>query len=84
MNVLAADIIERFYLFLWPMLRISAMMLTAPVLSNSAFNRRARILLALALTWLVYPLHNWPLLDPTSAQGLAEAFNQIQIGRAHV
>lgn len=80
MNVLAADIIEKFYLFLWPMLRISAMMLTAPVLSNSAFNRRARILLALALTWLVYPLHNWPLLDPTSAQGLAEAFNQILTG----
>ena len=78
MNVLAADIIERFYLLLWPMLRISAMMLTAPVLANNAFNRRARILLALALTWLIYPLHKWPLLDPTSAQGLAE------IGRAHV
>jgi len=39
-----------------------------------------RILVALVLTWLVYPLHNWPVIDPTSAQGLIEVFNQIMIG----
>ena len=80
MNFLAADIVERFYTFLWPMLRISALMLTAPIFSLSAFNTRLRILLALVLTWLVYPLHTWPVVDPTSAQGLVEVFNQIMIG----
>lgn len=80
MNFLAADVIERFYTFLWPMLRISALMITAPIFSLSAFNTRMRILVALVLTWLVYPLHNWPLIDPTSAQGLVEVFNQIMIG----
>lgn len=80
MNVLAADIIERFYTLMWPMLRISALMLAAPVLSQHAFNLRMRILLALALTWMIYPLHKWPLLDPTSAQGLVEVFNQLMIG----
>ena len=80
LNVLAADIIERFYAFMWPMLRISALMLTAPIFTQNAFNLRLRILMALVLTWLVYPLHRWPLIDPVSAQGLLEVFNQIAIG----
>jgi flagellar biosynthetic protein FliR len=80
MNFLAADVIERFYTFLWPMLRISALMITAPIFSLSAFNTRMRILVALVLAWLVYPLYNWPVIDPTSAQGLLEVFNQIMIG----
>ena len=79
-NLLAADIIERFYAFMWPMLRISALMLTAPILAQNAVNLRLRILIALVLTWLIYPLHRWPLLDPSSAQGLLEVFNQIAIG----
>ncbi len=79
-NLLAADIIERFYTFLWPMLRISALMLTAPILSQNAVNVRLRILIALVLTWLIYPLHRWPSLDPTSAAGLLQVFNQVAIG----
>lgn len=80
MNFLAVDIMERFYTFLWPMLRISALMITAPIFSLSAFNLRLRILMALVLTWLIYPLYKWPVVDPTSAQGLVEVFNQIMIG----
>jgi len=81
MNILAADVIERFYTFLWPMLRISALMITAPIFSLNAFNLRMRILLALCVTWLVYPLHRWPVLDPVSAAGLPEFFNQIAIAQ---
>lgn len=80
MNVLAADIIERFYTFLWPMMRISAFMVVAPVFSLNAFNLRLRILLALVVTWLIFPLHRWPTLDPVSARGLVEIFNQLTIG----
>ena len=80
LNVLAADIIERFYAFMWPMLRISALMLTAPILSQNAINTRLRILIALVLTWLIYPLHRWPQLDPSSAEGLLQVFNQVAIG----
>ena len=79
MNLLAADIVERFYTFLWPMLRISALMITAPIFSLNAFNLRLRILLALALAWLVYPLHTWPVLDPSTAPGLLEVFSHIMI-----
>ncbi len=80
MNFLAADVVERFYTFLWPMLRVSALMITAPIFSLSAFNTRLRVLMALVLTWLIYPLYKWPVIDPTSAQGLVEVFNQIMIG----
>jgi len=80
MDVLANDIVQRFYLFLWPMLRISALMLSAPIFSLRALNVRMRILLAAALTWMVFPLHDWPNIDPASAAGLLEMFNQIGIG----
>ncbi len=80
MQLLAADIVEKFYTFLWPMLRISALMLAAPVFSLNAFNRRLRILLALVLTWLVWPLQSWPVIDPVSAEGLKEIVNQLAIG----
>ncbi|MBM3397021.1 MAG: flagellar biosynthetic protein FliR [Betaproteobacteria bacterium] len=80
MTFLASDIIERFYMFLWPMLRISALMLTAPPFSSSVFNLRVRTIVALALTWMIYPLYNWPTIDPLSAPGLVEVFNQIVIG----
>ena len=79
-SLFAADIIERFYTFMWPMLRISALMLTAPILAQNAVNIRLRIMIALVLTWLIYPLHRWPQLDPVSAQGLLQIFNQIAIG----
>jgi flagellar biosynthetic protein FliR len=79
-NLLAGDIVERFQALLWPFLRISAMLMTAPPFSTDAFNLRLRILLAGVLTWWVYPMHSWPLLDPLSARGMAEIVNQILIG----
>src|SRR5210317_1760379 len=80
MELLVADVVQRFYGFLWPMLRISAMMLVAPVLSQNAMNVRLRVLLAVVLTWLIFPLYDWPRLDPTSAAGLLEVANQVLIG----
>lgn len=80
MSFLAEDVVARFYLFLWPMVRISALLLTAPPFSNNVFNLRLRIVLALALTWMIYPLHAWPKIDPLSAVGLAELLNQVAIG----
>lgn len=80
MQLLAPEIVERFYTFLWPMLRISALMIAAPIFSLPAFNLRLRVLTAMVLAWLVYPLHDWPVIDPTSAAGLLEIFNQLAIG----
>lgn len=79
-NLLASDIMERFYAFLWPMLRISGLMATAPFFSMGAYNLQLRIVTAMVLAWLVYPLHRWPLIDPSSAAGVLEIFNQLAIG----
>jgi flagellar biosynthetic protein FliR len=80
MNVAAVDIVERFYAFLWPMLRISALLLAAPVFSLQAVTVRIRVLLALALSVMIYPMFDWPVIDPLSAPGLLEVLNQLVIG----
>jgi flagellar biosynthetic protein FliR len=79
-TVAAIDIVDRFYALLWPMLRMSALMLYAPVFSLPALTTRLRILLALALAVMVYPLFDWPRIDPLSAEGLREIVNQLTIG----
>ena len=80
LSLLAADVVERFLTMLWPMARISALLLVAPVLSLDAVTLRIRIALALVLTVFVYPLFDWPVIDPTTAPGLLELVNHIIIG----
>ena len=80
MNLAAIDIVQHFYALIWPMLRISAMFISAPIYSLKSFNLRLRILLALVLAVMVYPMHTWPRVDPLSAQGLFEVANQVAIG----
>ncbi len=79
-TLLAADVIERLLSFLWPMIRITALLLVAPVLSVDAITLRIRIALAFVLTAFVYPFFEWPTIDPTTALGLLEVFNQASIG----
>lgn len=79
-NLVYAQILEAFYTFLWPMIRISALMLTAPVFSLDVVTIRIRILFAIALTLVVYPLGTWPMIDPLTGRGVLEVFNQVLIG----
>jgi flagellar biosynthetic protein FliR len=80
LNLLFEQIIAGLYTFLWPMIRISALLLTAPIFSLDAVTLRVRITFALVLTMLVYPLAEWPIIDPVSSAGLREIFNQVLIG----
>lgn len=80
MNIDLASLLDHFYRLMWPMLRISALLMTAPVFSLRALNVRIRVLLALALTFMLAPLHDWPRIDPLSALGLLEMANQITLG----
>jgi|TARA_B110000967_G_C18901573_1_gene575759 flagellar biosynthetic protein FliR len=80
MELLVAEVVELFYKLLWPMVRVSAFLLTAPFFSIRAVSVRIRVLLAVLLTWMVYPLTDWPLLDPFAAAGLRELFLQVFIG----
>lgn len=80
MELFVADLVERFYTALWPFLRIGAMLLAVPIFSIDAVTVRIRVLLTLMLTFLIYPLVEWPIIDPVSAVGLFEIVNQILIG----
>ncbi len=80
MTLLATDLIVKFYAFLWPLTRIAALMMTAPVFSVEAANARIRLMLALTLTAMVYPMFDWPAIDPFSAAGLMALATEIGIG----
>ncbi|MDP4599079.1 MAG: flagellar biosynthetic protein FliR [Pseudomonadales bacterium] len=80
MEILIQEIVERFYNFLWPFTRISALLLAAPLFSLQAVSIRIRIVLALTLTWVIYPTVEWPAIDPLSSEGLKAIFIQAAIG----
>ena len=67
MDLLIAELVEGFSSFLWPFTRISALLLAAPLFSLQAVSIRIRIVLALTLTWVIYPSVDWPVIDPLSA-----------------
>jgi flagellar biosynthetic protein FliR len=77
---LSADIVEKFYTFLWPLTRIGAVVMVAPLFATEAANARIRLMLALVITFMVYPLMDWPRLDPLSSAGFIALLNQIAIG----
>lgn len=80
MELLVAEVVDLFYHLLWPMVRVSAFLIAVPLFSLQAVSLPIRILLALVLTLMIYPLTKWPLIDPLSAAGLRELFNQVFIG----
>ncbi len=79
-TVAAVDLVEHFFALIWPMLRLSALMIVAPVFSLPALTLRLRIVLGLALAIMVYPMYEWPRIDPLSPDGLLEVGNQLMIG----
>lgn len=74
------DVMALFYAFLLPMTRISACLLTAPVFSALSVNPTQRIAIGLMLTLVIYPLHDWPIIDVMSGRGLVLLAEQIVIG----
>ncbi len=70
--------------YFWPFIRISAMLMAAPLFGakNIVFSIH-RLGLGLLLTIMVSPLLGpMPLLDPLSSQGIVLIFNQFLIGFA--
>jgi flagellar biosynthetic protein FliR len=80
MTLLTSEIVDFFYTFLWPMVRISAFLLVAPIFSISVVNIRIRVVIAFFLTLTVYPLHQWQNINPISSFGLSAFFFEAIIG----
>jgi len=69
--------------FLWPLFRVSAVVMTAPVFGAKAVPTRIKLLVSLVLTSVVVPLlPPMPAVDVFSLQGLTISVNQILIGVA--
>lgn len=67
----------------WPFVRVSALLMAAPVFGASSFPVRGRILLAVLVTTLLAPLlPSVPAVDPLSPLGLIMLAQQALIGLA--
>ena len=74
------DVLALIYTFLWPMTRVSACLLATPIFSAMSVNTTVRVSLAMVLTILIYPLHDWPIVDVLSGVGLVLLMEQVVIG----
>ena len=79
MTLFVAEI-EMLKTFLWPFVRVSAVMMTAPIFSQRALNLRVRIVTGFVLTRMIYPFIDIPKLIrlPGALYGL---FNEVTVGR---
>lgn len=70
--------------FLWPFMRISAMLVAAPVFGARMVPVRVRLALALVLALMMAPLvsQDTAAIDPLGAQGLLIGAQQVLIGLA--
>ncbi|MDX1655204.1 MAG: flagellar biosynthetic protein FliR [Candidatus Competibacteraceae bacterium] len=83
MELSAAEIAVWVGSFLWPLTRIGAMALVAPVLSARGLPRRVRLVVVVVLTWAVVPVIPLaPAIEPISPLGLLITVQQLLIGLA--
>jgi len=69
--------------YLWPLMRVGSMLLATPVFNSRQLPVRLRLLLALAVTWVIAPtLPSQPALDLFGQQGVVILLQQILIGVA--
>ncbi len=81
MEIALQDIFGVLEAFLWPFLRLSAMLFAAPILGARTVPVRIRIVLGIVLTVLLQPvLPVSPGIEALSAAGLITALQQIAIG----
>ncbi len=68
--------------YLWPFIRIAALVMVAPIFSSNFVNARSRLLIALAISIVIVPsLPNVaPAISPLSGDGLLLVAHQILIG----
>ena len=80
MTFFVAELVEMLQTFMWPFVRVSAVMMTAPLFSQRAMNLRLRILIGFVLTWMIYPFIDIPQVDPFSIGALYGLFNEVTVG----
>ncbi len=80
MNASLIEILDKFLVVIWPMLRLSAFLAFTSIFSIRAVNMRIRISLAFAMAFFVSQQIEIPKIDPVTADGVMEIARQILIG----
>ena len=80
MTLFVAEIVEMLQTFMWPFVRVTAVMITAPIFSQRALNLRVRIVTGFVLTWMVYPFIEVPQVDPFTVGAIYGLFNEVTVG----
>ena len=80
MSLILDDVVLLLITGLIPFLRISAMLLAAPLVSLNVVSVRIRAALALVLTIFIYPSLTIPIIDPVSGEGLILILRELLTG----
>jgi flagellar biosynthetic protein FliR len=80
MNLILDDVVQILATGLIPLLRISALLLAAPLVSLRVVSVRIRVAIALVLTVFIYPVLELPVIDPVSASGLMLIIRELLVG----
>ncbi|CAA9890986.1 Flagellar biosynthetic protein FliR [Candidatus Methylobacter favarea] len=81
MHFTEAQVFGQVASFIWPLLRITAMFIAVPVFSIRAVPARVRLILAVAITFVVMPLlPALPAVEMFSYEGGMVAIAQVMIG----
>jgi len=80
MNASLIEILDKFLVVIWPMLRLSAFLAFTSIFSARAVNMRIRMSLGFAMAFFVSQQIAIPKIDPVTAEGLLEISRQILIG----
>jgi flagellar biosynthesis protein FliR len=80
-NFTEAQILGQIAAFIWPLMRISAMFIAVPIFSVRAVPARVRLVLSVAMTFVVMPLlPTSPVIAMFSYEGAMVAIAQVMIG----
>ncbi|MDG1133109.1 MAG: flagellar biosynthetic protein FliR [Pseudomonadales bacterium] len=80
MNMLLPEIVNLLQNFMWPFVRVSVVLLAAPLFGMEAVNVRVRIAIGFVLTWMIFPLIEVPEIDPLSIFAIQFMLNEIIVG----
>ncbi len=80
MNLILDDLVQILITGLIPFLRISALLLAAPLVSLRVVSVRIRLALAIVLTAFIFPMLDLPVIDATSADGIRLIVHELFIG----
>jgi len=80
MNIMLPEIVNLLQNFMWPFVRVSVVLIAAPLFGLEAMNLRIRIAIGFVLTWMIFPLVDVPDVDPLSIFAIQLMINEIIVG----